>query len=189
VVNEFVIRKKSTSIGVFTVSCASVPPQAQREKEKLLRLTSSLVFFGISFLVASSAYAKVDGAVVQTVVVDAEHGVVLITVLNQSEKPIEFIQVMMTQHYADGHIVQGGSGEGGPRLIAPNETFTMKSLQNPTPVTVEATVDSVIYSDGTAETNDPSILGSERESVRTRILRGFLQSDEFGLGGRQALCL
>jgi hypothetical protein len=33
------------------------------------------------------------------------------------------------------------------------------------------------------------ISGSERESVRTRILRGFLQSDEFGLGGRQALCL
>jgi|SRR6516225_2808910 len=32
-------------------------------------------------------------------------------------------------------------------------------------------------------------LGSERESVRTRILRSFLQSDELGLGGRQALRL
>ena len=32
-------------------------------------------------------------------------------------------------------------------------------------------------------------LGSERESVRTRILRSFLQSDELGLGGRQALGL
>jgi hypothetical protein len=32
-------------------------------------------------------------------------------------------------------------------------------------------------------------MGSERESVRTRILRGFLQSDELGLGGRQALRL
>src|SRR6516165_3310805 len=31
--------------------------------------------------------------------------------------------------------------------------------------------------------------GSERESVRTRILRSFLQSDELGLGGRQALRL
>src|SRR5215469_6193394 len=35
----------------------------------------------------------------------------------------------------------------------------------------------------------PGKNGSERESVRTHILRGFLQSDEFGLGGRQALRL
>jgi len=32
-------------------------------------------------------------------------------------------------------------------------------------------------------------IGSERESVKMRILRGFLQSDEFVLGGRQALRL
>ena len=32
-------------------------------------------------------------------------------------------------------------------------------------------------------------IGSARQSGQTRILRGFPESDEFGLGGCQALCL
>jgi hypothetical protein len=31
--------------------------------------------------------------------------------------------------------------------------------------------------------------GSAQQSVRARILRGFPESDEFGLGGCQTLCL
>src|SRR5258708_5143175 len=34
-----------------------------------------------------------------------------------------------------------------------------------------------------------SFYGSAQQSVRVRILRGFLESDEFGLSGGQALCL
>src|ERR1700691_3612491 len=34
-----------------------------------------------------------------------------------------------------------------------------------------------------------NIFGSARQSGQTRILRGFPESDEFGLGGCQALCL
>src|SRR5260370_17239256 len=39
------------------------------------------------------------------------------------------------------------------------------------------------------DSNSVSFLGSAQQSVRVRILRGFLESDEFGLSGSQSLRL
>jgi 2-polyprenyl-3-methyl-5-hydroxy-6-metoxy-1,4-benzoquinol methylase len=39
------------------------------------------------------------------------------------------------------------------------------------------------------DTSELAIKGSERESVEVSISSGFLESDEFGLGNRQSLCL
>ena len=135
----------------------------------------------LPFLLTVQLYAKVDGAIIQSVKVDGPE--VTVTVLNQSEKPIESLSYDVHAHFKDGHEMGAGSSSTGA-LLQPHqvkvEKQTIGSWQDP-PTKVEAVVTFIIYADGIAETDnedqlDEMISMNDRSAKTTKLLVELLKA-------------
>jgi hypothetical protein len=116
------------------------------------------VVLGIAILLVSSAYAKVDGAIVQSVTPATEGIGSVVTIMNLSDKAISSYEVEIIAHFPN-EADQGGSRmQFSPPpnpLIAPHATAAEKECcYNEEPSKVDASVIMVVYADGTAEAEE-----------------------------------